>query len=83
MVRIKISDLYSSRDEQLFNEITDREMKTVEGGVVFRQPTNRVETTDQSSTTNNTTSVRSTLRQVNRLLDNLRFELDKLYGGYE
>ncbi|BAZ53645.1 hypothetical protein NIES4103_63280 [Nostoc sp. NIES-4103] len=86
MVRIEISDLHSHVDEPLLNEITHREIKVVEGGVVarrdpysiYRNDIPNTENTDNRS--NNDTSIASTLRQVNGLLDNLRLELDKIFG---
>ncbi|MBH8565122.1 hypothetical protein I8748_23555 [Nostoc sp. CENA67] len=88
MVRIKICDLHSHVDESLLNEITHREIKAVEGGVVGRQYPypdtfygNDIPNTDNTDNkTSNDTSVASTLRQVNGLVDNLRLELDKIFG---
>ncbi|QSJ15923.1 hypothetical protein JYQ62_29685 [Nostoc sp. UHCC 0702] len=83
MVRIKISDLHSNVDKPLLNEITQGEIKAVEGGVVQRPYPNAFypdDTPNTDNTSSNNTSISSTLQQVNGLLDNLRLELDKIFG---
>ncbi|MBW4678011.1 MAG: hypothetical protein RMY29_008980 [Nostoc sp. CreGUA01] len=83
MVRIKIYDLHPTTDKQQIDEISVREMKTVEGGVGFnttgRQFANTLNTNNPSSTTEPEASPINSLQEVNSLLDNFRLELDKIF----
>ncbi|QMS90171.1 hypothetical protein HUN01_22230 [Nostoc edaphicum CCNP1411] len=48
MVRITISDLHPIGEEKQLNELTDQEMKTVEGGARRRRRSSRTSVNDPS-----------------------------------
>lgn len=75
MAKITISDLQFTNDTQSIHELSDWEMKTIEGGIISRRrrpvPNRPVGTTDSSDT------IDSTLNQIDVLFSNLRGQIDE------